>query len=278
MIITLEIQDKRPKKLLQKLKAVFRPCEINARIKKQNKISVLQLTYKLYRGRPDMKKLAPFLVGCGDTIVCSKNCNINIAPYKRFENGSFAQVMMLNFVKDILARTDISPLRIKIAYYDPMGRYPYTAEALLEYCPGLTVVTNTPKFYETFSERLSEESGCSLIVSNTIDSLRDCDILLCSEAPDIHFPLSDDTIVFYASQPQIKQNGTSVYEYKTAVPYKYQRVRPEYIDEFSFLSALYTLCGVKELENLVPSAGADGEDIYTAERLVSRLTGVSRSA
>ena len=278
MIVTLEIKDNRPKALIKKLKAVLKPCEINAKIKKQNRISVLQLTYKLFRGSPDMKKLSPFLRGCGETIVCNNCSNAELSPYKRFSSSEFAQAMMLSFIRELLSRTDCSLQKLRLAYCDPIGEYPDTAEALLEYCQELTVVTNMPRFYETVSERILRESGGTLIVSNTVDALRDCDIVICSEAPDIHFPLSPDAIVFSAKKPLVSLSNTVIYDYRTAVPYKYQRLRPDYIDEFSFLSALYSIEGVSSLARLVPSAAADGEDIYTAERLASRLSTISRSA
>ena len=278
MIVTLGIKDKRPKKLSQKIRAVFRPCEIKARIKKQSRISVLQLSCELYRGKPDMKRLYPFLRGRGTDIVCAKDTDADLTPYRRFESRELSQMMMLSFVRDLLLRTDGAGQGFRIAVCDPMGVCPQIAEELLGICAGLTVVTNRPKFYQTVSEGLYEEKGASLIVSDTIDALRDCGIVLCCEAPDIHYPLSRDAVVFSAAKPLVALNNTVIYDYRVAVPYKYQRLRPEYLDEFTFLSALYSLGGVRELERLVPSYGADGEDVYTPERLLSRLSVLRRTA
>ncbi len=277
MIVTLGIENKRPKELTKRLSTLFRPCRISARLRKQNRISVLQLKYELYRGKPDMKRLTPYLRNRDVEIVCSRENGYELAPYRRFECRDFARMMMLSLARDVLTRSG-SAQELRAALCDPTGSCPHIAEALTDICHELTVVTNRPEFYGGVSDRLYEERGASLIVSDSIDALHDCDILLCCDAPDIHYPLRRDALVLSAEKPLVALANTVIYDYRVAVPYKYQRLRPGYIDEFSFLSALYTLGGVKELASLVPSCGGDGENVYTAERLFARLSSLRHSA
>ncbi len=278
MIAAIEVVDKRPKGPVKKLRSLFHPYELSARVKKQNKISILQLTYKQYRGAFRIERLVPYLRGCSRNLLCSKELDAELSPFRRFECCDFAEIMMLNFVKDILKKAEPFSRPLKIAYLDPMGNYPETAESLLEHTSELTVVTNVPRFYETVSDKLSEEKGASLIVSNTIDALSDCDILLCSEAVDIHLPLPADAIVFCVEKPCVSLKNTVVYEYCVPVPYKYQRLKPDHLDDFYFLSALYSLCSADELSRLVPISCADGDAVYSAERLSGRLGAVGCTA
>ncbi len=271
MLTVLNIEKNSSKNFMQKIKSLFRPYEISAAVKKQNKISVLYIKYRLNRGKINYKKIYDYAIGAPKTVLCSGELELENTPFRRFESIEYACVMMQNAVCDILKRADVSPDSLKIAYYDPMADHPLFAEKLSEFTSQLMVITNMPGFYEKESERLSDSIGVSLIVSDSPERLSDCDILISPERIETKLPLSEKTIVFTSARPSVSLKGTVLYEYFPEFPYKYQRLRPENIDGFYFLSALYTLCGVKELGKLIPSACCDGQILYTAERLVQRI-------
>ncbi len=278
MLITLDVEDCRSGRFSRRLRSLFRPYELNARIKKQSKISVLQLRYKKYRGRIRFKKIYPYTIGCSKTILCSKDTDLSDTPFERFESNELTQKLMTNYVCGLLEHINESSGEIRTAYYDPDGEHPMIAQELLRHVPELTVVTNTPRFYEREADRLMDEYGMSLIVSNTIDALTDCQLLVSSTAVDITLPLPLDAVVFAPEPPSVSLRNTVIHSYEVVVPYKYRRLKPDGMDDIYFLSALYSLCGVKEAEDIIPVQCSDGDGIFTSERILHRLCTREKSA
>lgn len=275
MLTVLEIEKNSNKTLMQKIISLFRPYEISTATKKHNKIFVLYIKYRLNRGRIRYNKIYNYALCAPKTVLCSSELELENTPFSRFENDEYACIMMQNAVCDILGKADISPDSVKIAYYDPMADAPLFTEKLSDFTSQLTVITNMPKFYEKESERLSESIGASFTVNNSPERLSDCDILICPKRIDTKLPVSEKTIIFTTSKPAVSLRGTVIYEFFPEIPYKYQRLKPESLDSLYFLSALYSLCGVKELGKLIPAACGDGQILYTSERLAQRIKNIS---
>ena len=201
MLTVLNIEKNSSKNFMQKIKSLFRPYEISAAVKKQNKISVLYIKYRLNRGKINYKKIYDYAIGAPKTVLCSGELELENTPFRRFESIEYACVMMQNAVCDILKRADVSPDSLKIAYYDPMADHPLFAEKLSEFTSQLMVITNMPGFYEKESERLSDSIGVSFIVSDSPERLSDCDILISPERIETKLPLSEKTIVFTRARP-----------------------------------------------------------------------------
>lgn len=278
MIAILDIEEKQPKTMTGKIRSLFRPFEIEARVRKQSRISVMHIKYRRFRGKVNIQKIYPMTIGCCKTILCDEETELSDTPLKRFEDDAFSFEMMKNFVFALLSKTDVSPHDIKISYYDPMGDHPSIAEKLLRYTSCPVVFTNVPKFYEKESERLADIYGSSLLVSNTPDKLYDSDIVITSAAVDVPLRLSSGCIVFSPSAPLISMKNPVIYDYFVEVPYKYRRLRPEKTNTFYFLSALYSLCEANDLLKIIPEKCGDGSAVYSTERLISRIRTLRRSA
>lgn len=278
MIAALTIEDHSSSSLWSKIKALFYPYEITARLRKQNKITVLYVKYSDYRGKIYWKKLYPYLSGYHQYVLCPKSIDLSGTSLRRFEDNEYNLLLMRNFVTDMLQKADIPPQNLRIAYYDPMAACPSVAEALIDYTSRLTVVTDMPKFYENEAERLLELFGVPITVSNSLDALSNNDILLTSVPVTSPLPLSAHTIVFSAEPPRTAVRSTVIYDYFVSVPYKYQRLQPQDIGNAYFLSALYSLCRVRELEKILPVKCSDGQALFTAERLIQRLQSFRQSA
>ena len=238
----------------------------------------MQIKYKRFRGRVNIQKIYPLTIGCCKTILCEKDTELGDSPLKRFEDNSFALEMMKNFVFDLLDKTDSSSRDLKISYYDPMGEHPSIAEKLLRFTPFLTVFTNVPKFYEKESERLADIYGASLIVTNTFEQLYDSNIFITSVPIDVPIQLSSECLVFSPSAPLVSVKNPVIYDYFTEIPYKYRRLKPDETDSFYFLSALYSLCEANDLLKIIPEKCADGNAVYSTERLIYRIQKTKRSA
>ena len=153
-----------------------------------------------------------------------------------------------------------------------------TAEQLLDIFPDLTVVTDMPKYYEVFADNLLNEKGLVLTVSNDPEQLAQRDIAVTSCAIDRTMPLPSRCLVFSPQKPLISTKYTVLWDYSVKVPYKYLALLPDGIEDMYFLSALYTLAGVRSLARLIPASASDGNEIFTSERLIKSLCSVRKSA
>lgn len=261
-----------------RIKARFHPYDITAGLRKHHKAVILRVKYEDYRGSINWKKLSPYLVGCQKQILCDPYIDLSETPFTRFEDTTYTLRLMKNFVTHMLEQAALPPHELKIAYYDPMAVYPEMVTALASYTSCLTIVTDMPRFYERQSEQLMAQYGIPLSVSNSTEDLSGSHIILSTEVIDTAWPLSAQSIVFTVKPPLVSLKGTILSQYRVTVPYPYQRLQPPKTDNVYFLSALYSLCGVQELENLVPDQCSDRQGLFTAERLTQRLRSLRRSA
>ena len=278
MIVSLNVERCRCKSIAEKIHSLFIPYRIDARIRKKNHISVLQMNYTAMRGRIRYRKLFPYMAGTKKVVLCDKDTDLSDSGVKRFENNDFCLTMITSFLRNMFSGNEHIVSGIKSAYYDPMGEHPETAEQLLDIFPDLTVVTDMPKYYEVFADNLLNEKGLVLTVSNDPEQLAQRDIAVTSCAIDRTMPLPSRCLVFSPQKPLISTKYTVLWDYSVKVPYKYLALLPDGIEDMYFLSALYTLAGVRSLARLIPASASDGNEIFTSERLIKSLCSVRKSA
>ena len=249
MIVSLELDVQRKKDLFGKLYSLFHPYDITAKIRKQNKVSLLQLRCVSYRSKMNLHKLLPFLSGCSNQVLCSSELDLKDMPLQRFESSDLTVRLMMNFVCHVLDSADMSPREIRIGLYDPTAAFADLTDRLLPYTSRLTVVSDLPS-----------------------------DIVIAPLSIRRPLPISSHTAVFSAERPALSLGYDVFFDYIVDVPYKYQRIQPESLGNLYYLSALYTLCGVRELDKLVPEQCSDGNGLFSADRLSRRLLNIRKSA
>ena len=271
MLVILDVQKNYSNSFSDKVKSLFKPYKINSDIITKSELAVLYIRYIQKRGNIRFNKIYEYTVGAPKTILCSDKLSLNNTPFKRFESDEFNIQMMKNFITDILQTADIAPSKLKISFYDPNAEYPLFAEKLLNYTSELTVVSNMPKFYENESERHMNECGVSMIVSNSPEKLTPCDILIAPSTIKNPLPTMSSSIVFTGHKPLVSISGTVITKYLPEFPSEYTDIKPSCIDDFYFLSALYTLCGIIELEKLNPIMCESGNAFFYKEQIVKRI-------
>ncbi|MDD6489089.1 MAG: hypothetical protein PUG48_04670 [Clostridia bacterium] len=271
MLVVLDIRKDELHSFMQKLKAIFRPYEISADIIAKNDIAVLHIRYKQKRGSIRFNKIYKYTVGVPKTVLCSNDLSLTDTPFTRFESDEFNIQMMKNFICSALKTADIPPSELKISFFDPTAEYPLFAEKLLNFTSCMTVVSNMPKFYENESERHLNELGVSTIVSNSTEKLTPCDILICPSKIKVHLPTKTSSLIFTGHRPLVNVSGTVITRYTPEFPVKFKEIKPECVDDFYFLSALYTLCGITELEKLTPQSCECDTAKFSLEQTVKMI-------
>jgi len=277
-IASLETIVQKPEGIINRLKSLFKPYEISAKTKKQNKISVLSLRYISHRGSIDWNKVYSYLVGCSKTVLCKPDLLPDNTPIIRFDDKTLVCKLMFNFIGHLLDQASFSLKDIRIGLIDPDGSFTEMTSVLIRYTSNLYVLTDMPKFYENVSDHLLKEYGMSFMIHNESDLLKDCDIVIAPKKLSSSISVPAHSVLFTTQSPQIPLRCCTITDYIVDVPYKYQRIQPDHTDNCYFLSALYSLCGVKELENIIPVKCTDGNGLFTAERLIHHLNGIKKTA
>lgn len=271
MLVVLDVERRKNKSIGDKLYSLMKPCSIEKKIVKNNDISIFEIDYILNRGDINFKKLQKIMAGMPKEILCDESISLKNTPFTRFHSNALNRQMMKNFLSSLLSTDELSSQNLRISFYDPNGEYPSVAQELVKYTSCLTVVSNMPKFYENESDRLLSEMGASFVVSNSVERLSPCDILVCPEKIKIPLPTMCSSLIFTVQKPLVQVTGTVIYEYVPDFPIKYREIKPECIDDFYFLSALYSLCEKKNLGKLVPSYCCAYGKILTTEQISKRI-------
>ncbi len=272
MLVVLDVQKIYSKDLKQKVKSFFRPYKITKKIVSNGDISILNICYKQYRGGIKFNKIYDHTIGESKTILCSDDISLKATPFKRFDRNEFNIIMMENFVCDILKKCCDNSNDIKISFYDPEAEYPLFVEKLLKYTSNITVVSNMPRFYENESERLMNTIGASPIVSNSLERLSPCNILICPSKIKVRLPTNQDSLIFTSYKPLVSTKGIVITKYYPEFPVKYIEIKPDCTDELYFLSALYTLCDKVNLAKLQPVKCGNESFDFLKDDLIHYIT------
>ena len=79
-------------------------------------------------------------------------------------------------------------------------------------------------------------------------------------------------------KPLVSAKYPVLWKFDVDVPEKYLRLKPDWIDDGYFLSALYSLEGIKKLAGLVPEKAGSGNESFSAGSLLRRLDSIKKSA
>lgn len=255
----------------EKILSLIRPYKIRTEVRKSGKISVYHIEYRRRRGKIRFDKIYDSMIGKSKLILCDKNINLFNTPFRRFFSLSLNRQLMRNFIIDFLKQTEISPDNLKISYYDPQAEYPSLVEELIAYTNDLTVVTEMPKFYENESDRITEKSGASVMVSNNVSRLYPCDILICPTMIRKPISAAASTLIFTVCRPAVTVSGNIIYKYIADWPDYLKELMPDGIDEDYFMSGLYIIAKEKDLGKYIPFSCGDQFETYTKETIIRRL-------
>ena len=251
LLTILEVIDDKPEKLSDRIRSVFSPYSVISDVRNSGGVNVLTLKYYLRRGNVQGENLYKYCIGSSKKILCDKNISLKNSDLERFESNELNEKLLENFLLDLYSRNDL-PEGIKTGFYDPEAEYPYFAESILQFCSDLTVITHMPKFYEIEAARVLKGTGAVMKVSNSLDSICSCNVLISPSKLKRPLPTHQNTVIFTVCNPIVHIPGIIINGYDIDIPEQYANLKPETIETDYFLSGLYSLCFVKELADIIP--------------------------
>lgn len=105
-------------------------------------------------------------------------------PVRRFEPESFLSHLLLNTCIDTIRQTKLPLYRKIVTLVDSNGRYADYVPELLCHCITVVVVTAAQERYSAVSERMMEELGAGIVVTDSADGCAGSMLVIAPETED----------------------------------------------------------------------------------------------
>ena len=232
--------------------------------------AVKSIVYEHRRGRIGWAAIDRFVRSQRGQLLCPSSLELPAdCGYRRYTDRELSRRMCENAALWLLHRAQ--PARVRVALIDPDGERTALCAYLVDDTDSLLVVTRRPRLYLAEADRILEERGAAIRVSSGGADLSGCDLIIAPEAPDRDLGCAPDAVILSGEPPLVPQNAPVIYEYIFDMPAKYRDVRPPYLDEMYFASALYSLGGVHELGSSIFRRCYDGRVLHTRLSLLEQL-------
>lgn len=228
------------------------------------------ITYERYRGRVNWTAIDRFVHSKRALILCREGVELPAdRGYRRFTSNELYLRLCENAAMFLM--NNISAPDVRVALIDDSGDHAALCGCLADETDRLCVVTQKPRLYLDEAERLLEEKGAVLRVSKSPAPLREADLIV-APAPlmrDLH--CAGDVVILSAAAPTVVQNAPVIFDYSIDLPGKFRAIKPDYLDDLYFASAMYTLAGAHELGSSIFRRCGDGSTIHTRMSLLDLL-------
>lgn len=162
-----------------------------------------------------------------------------------YRPAKLPQLLLMNSAVSFLDKLKYDKTEFGIGIVDMRGDYTAFVEDFVNRAASVRVVTECPERYEPVREKLFDEWGFSLVVSESYSLIKDCDLTVSPETNTQR--LYNRSIVYFDREKKLR----NVYKAgQFSIPEEYKKIMPEGVDPLIFASALYELCGVKPIREL----------------------------
>ena len=228
------------------------------------------ITYERFRGQINWTSVDRFIGSSRGRILCREGVELPCERgYRRFASDELSRRMCENAALYLLR--DPETTGAGVVLIDDDGEYTGLCSYLVEENDHVTVITKNPRLYLREADRLLEEKGAVIGIAKGIEPLKNADLIL-APAPlmrDLHCP--EDAVILSAVAPTVAQNAPVIWDYSFELPEKYSALKPDYLDDMYFASAMFTLAGAHELGSSVFRRCTDGSVIHTRQSLTEKL-------
>lgn len=232
--------------------------------------AVKSLSYEWRRGKVNWQAIDRFVRSHRAELLCSEDVPLPEAlGYRRFSSPALSRRMCENAAIYLL--DTIADAKVRVALVDDSGDSLPLCSYLCDYCDPLYVVSGNTAVYAAEADRLLSEKGASIVCSRSDRLLREADLVIAPGRIERDLGCSGMAVILSGERPTVPQNSPVVYDYYIDLPEKYRSIRPDYLDEMYFASALYELAGAHELGSYIFRRCGDGRVIHTRNSLLEQL-------
>lgn len=166
---------------------------------------------------------------------------------------------------------ELSSLCPRVALIDNSAEYTGLCAYLLRYTDSVTAVSADPVPYLEEADRHLAECGAPLTVMKSAENLLSADLIIAPHRIDQPLCCSPNAVILSSCPPAVAPDAPVYYDYSFDLPEKLSAIKPPFLDDRYFASALYTLGGVYELGSSVFTRCGDGRILHTRKSLIGQL-------
>lgn len=194
----------------------------------------------------DWEKVSIKAGGCAESILVSKNIQIPVScGLSRFEPKLLQNVLLFNNMLEILKRLNNN--NISVTVLDKEAGLVKNIDRLFDYARHITVLTDDFPRYKVASQRIMDSCGGAIVLKEYDSDFEKSDIVFSDQYNEKK--LKNCGIVFCPDNESLDEKIISGYD--AEFPEHTLKNKPDGIDSFVFVSALYELNSLKGLDDLM---------------------------
>lgn len=270
MLTALHILKKQRKNIVGKLVSLVTPDYVKVEIKTVGQLQLKCVTYHSHREKVNFSKIDKHVKAqrnrllCDEEIVLDESCG-----YKRFCDSEYREYLCTNLALEMLRKFRNNGM--KVGLVDINGDFILYPEMLLKYCDSLCVVTEDTDSYSQLCDNLLYDTGVAVQLSKTYSSLEQCDIVIAPKVFDFSVALKESAVVFTTKKPEKRCLYSVVFDYCVELPQNLTQLKVVFLSDTYLCGALYTLCRMYELGELVPSLCVTQSCVHTIQSLKNMM-------
>lgn len=254
---------------LGRMLSLFRRNRIRVEHLYCDSASVRSVVYEHRRGRISWAAIDRFVGDQRSRLLCPSRLELPYdSDYRRFDDCELNRRMCENAALYLLHQQQ-EP-RVHVVLIDDTGDRAGLCRYLTEDTDSVLVLTRRPRLYLEEADRILEERGAVVRVAAEAD-LSDADLIVAPGALGRDIRCRADAVILSGEPSRVRQNAPVIDRWLFDLPAKYRAMRPGYLDEMYFASALYTLAGAHELGSAVFTRCYDGRVLHTRMSLLELL-------
>lgn len=233
-------------------------------------VALKSITYECWRGRVNWTAVDRFIHAKRAMILCREGTELPAdRGYRRFDSDELRIRICENAAMYLM--NNIADPCVRVALIDDGGDHTGLCGCLADETDRLCIVTQKPRLYLDEAERLLEEKGAVMRVTKSLAPLHKADLIIAPALITRDLHCADDAVILSAFEPTVAQNAPVICGYSIDLPEKFRSIKPDYLDDLYFASAMYTLAGAHELGSSIFRRCGDGSTIHTRMSLLERL-------
>lgn len=266
MITVLTVEDCRPKHWYEHILSLFLPQSIDCRFVEKMSVQVLYINVKRRKGKLPWRRISKIAGSNKCKILCDESISIpSKYGIKRFNDKGLSYKLCRNALFFSLRESNVNPTQLKISIYDPDGMHPDIVQYFLPFTSQLKVVTNKAQLYKEELDRLMNEHGASVFLSNNIQCLYPCNVIIALDRIATPLGSKRNTVIFTTDKPAVPIKGIIYHNYEISHNNVYNSLKPRLMNQEYFLSALYKEYLMYEFEEIKPYRCKSMNNWYTIE-------------
>ena len=271
MLTALNIITPEKRSFFSNLLSVIRGNTIKVQHLYFDSVALKSITYTQNRKKINWNAIDKFTKEQRTKLLCCENM---ILPkdkgYRRYESFELNSRLCTNLALYLLKNISHSE-NLTVGLIDDNALYDELGFRLVDFTDKVYIFTKKHDAYIPVTERLLDEKGAVITVTKNLGKLKFCDLVIAPELIKMKLPLSENALVLTSQKPVAETDALTLYNYFFDLPKKYLSVKPDYLDDMYFASALYSLLKIYKLGSFVPRLCSGNNDIHTPSSLCNVL-------